>query len=558
MKSHHGIKVALIVDSSSVSMHDYDLIKWSQNKEHIAITHLIIQKLPVKTLSRSRIMRQLRLIKEQGVVGYLEARLWRIIYLIERKIAARVHDGKRSLPCDVGKMLDGNIEVTPNISKSGLVYRYKDSDISKIRREGFDVLIRCGSGILRGEILNVCRFGILSFHHADNRINRGVPPCFWEVYYKQPQTGFIIQQLTDELDGGNILCRGSFPTQQFWHLNLESVYKRSNYYFKQLLNNIANNDALGPFEENIPYCNKLYKKPGLYAQLNYLRQTFSRRLRKKIHYQILGKRQLWGVSFSKCSWRNLAMYKAKRISNPDGRYLADPFVYSREGKDYCFVEDFDLNKGSANISVYELLDSEAVYLGEVLGEPFHMSFPYLFEYESQLYMVPETSENSDIRIYKCIDFPLKWELESVAMDNVSAADSMIFKKGDYWWLMSNINPMGHNDHCSELMIFYARNPLDGDWTPHAENPIYIDPSVARNGGLLFDGERIFRVAQVLGFAQYGAKSKILEIEKISPDEYKENLICTNEPNFFEGLRGTHHLHSNEEVTAFDFVWEQKL
>ncbi len=43
-----------------------------------------------------------------------------------------------------------------------------------------DVLIRCGKGILRGDILYAARHGILSFHHADNRINRGGPPGFWE------------------------------------------------------------------------------------------------------------------------------------------------------------------------------------------------------------------------------------------------------------------------------------------------------------------------------------------------------------------------------------------
>jgi hypothetical protein len=254
----------------------------------------------------------------------------------------------------------------------------------------------------------------------------------------------------------------------------------------------------------------------------------------------------------------MVMHKATKIANPKGRYLADPFVYSREGKDYCFVEDFNVSKAHGSISVFDLTNDEASFIGYALCEPFHLSFPYLFEYNEQLYMVPETSQNADIRIYRCIDFPLKWELAGVAMKNVSAADSMIFKRGDLWWLFTNINPMGGRDHSSELMIFYADDPLSSEWRPHEENPVYIDPSVARNGGLLYDNDRVFRTAQVTGFSQYGAKSKLFEIRKLTPNEFEETLVSEIEPDFFDGLLGTHHLHSNGTITAFDFVWRQKV
>ena len=75
--------------------------------------------------------------------------------------------------------------MAPLVSKSGLVFRYRDEDIRAIRHLNFDLLLHFGSGILRGDILIAARFGILSFHHADNKINRGQPAGFWEVYFRQ-------------------------------------------------------------------------------------------------------------------------------------------------------------------------------------------------------------------------------------------------------------------------------------------------------------------------------------------------------------------------------------
>src|SRR5438093_1187012 len=93
-------------------------------------------------------------------------------------------------PLSIGLIVDSQI------AKSGFVYRFSGEDIDKVKSLNLDLLIRYGSGILNGEILNSTKFGIISFHHADNRINRGGPVGFWEVYSKQDTTGFIIQQLT--------------------------------------------------------------------------------------------------------------------------------------------------------------------------------------------------------------------------------------------------------------------------------------------------------------------------------------------------------------------------
>ena len=144
------------------------------------------------------------------------------------------------------------------------------------------------------------------------------------------------------------------------------------------------------------------------------------------------------------------------------------------------------------------------------------------------------------------------------MDNVSASDTMVFEKDGLWWMLTNLNPEGGSDHCSELYLFYSENVMDSQWVSHPNNPIYIDPLIARNGGILFDDDQIFRVCQRQGFDQYGHESGIYRITEINKNSYKEELISNIKPNYFENLVGTHHLHSNGNITVFDFARYEKI
>ena len=105
------------------------------------------------------------------------------------------------------------IRVRPLKSTNESVYRYRQEDLETIKSLNVDVLLRGQSGIFRGEILTVCEFGIIAIHHGNNDKNRGGPPGFWEVFNREPSTGFVIQRLLDELDGGDVLVTGSIPTK---------------------------------------------------------------------------------------------------------------------------------------------------------------------------------------------------------------------------------------------------------------------------------------------------------------------------------------------------------
>jgi hypothetical protein len=226
-------------------------------------------------------------------------------------------------------------------------------------------------------------------------------------------------------------------------------------------------------------------------------------------------------------------------------------VTTREGRTCLFAEDFVFGTGKGHIAAFELTDAGARELGTVLKEEFHLSFPFLFEFEGTLLMCPETREAGEIRIYECVEFPLKWRLKTVAMRNVVAADTMIFHKNGLWWMLSNISQTEPHDCSSELYLFWATTPLTDEWNPHPCNPIVNDPLSARNGGLLIDDNELVRVAQSPGFGSYGAAARLFRITRISPDDYAEEPVSSITPDFATGIHGSHHFHSNGRYSVWD-------
>jgi methionyl-tRNA formyltransferase len=546
------LKIGLIVDSIYSSKYTYDLVEWSKDQDNLVISHLVLQKVE-KIRSSSILVRGYRFLLKMGLFQVISLVIWKLLGRIEAtRIKMTAH--KNHLDTyDLSSMVPSSLVMIPYISKSGFFHTFSNEDIEKLREEKFDLLIRCGSGILKGEILKVARLGVISFHHGDNRINRGGPAGFWEVFYGWSKSGFIIQKLTEELDGGDVLIRGFFPTKNYFLINQANLYHKSNFYMKKLLLEIASTLTLPFPEDKFPYSKRLFKVPNASEQIKYIFNLSSRSLLARFQNNFLRKYQRWSVAFSRTDWKNLVMRKGVKIQNPPNQFLADPFVISEKGRDYCFLEDYSYSSQRGSISVYELQEESAERLGYAIKESFHLSFPFLFRFDSKLYMIPESNESKEIRLYECIDFPLKWELSKVIMSNVSAADSMVFERDGVWWMLTNIDPAKIGDHNSELYIFYSDSPLSNSWVPHPKNPIYIDPDKSRNGGILFDGEDIYRVSQKMGFQQYGESSAINKITCINKTQYKEELVCNIEASFFKNLKGTHHLHSNGGVTVYDYI-----
>lgn len=549
-----ALKIGLIVDSNFSSPYNYEIASHFKNNPDVVVSHLIIQECPTPQ-AQSKLTRIKKLLtSKKELIWLLERKLWGFINKLETYFLKKDPVYNNHLKSfNLNDHVANSLKITPQVSKSGFVYRYSEADVQKVKDLGLDVLIRCGSGILRGEILNSAKFGILSFHHADNKINRGGPAAFWEVYYKLDSTGFIIQKLTEELDGGEVLLAGSYQTQPYYLLNQAALYQKSNYQLFKILEDLAKTGKLPQVHDSVPYFNRLFSRPVLSEQIVYLTNFLKDKFYGYYKAYIKREHAPWSVAFSRVDWTSLVMWKAIKIPTPPTRFLADPFIIQENGRDYCFLEDYDYTIGKAEITVYELKQKTAERVGVALNEPFHLSFPFLFKFEGKLYMCPETNANQDIRIYECVGFPLEWRLKKIVKKEINTVDTMFFEKNGRWWMFTNIGPKNLNDLCSELHIFHADHPFSENWIPHAKNPVVFDALKARNGGLLAKGDDLYRVSQRQGFNRYGKGFSINKIVTLTPDEYVEKEVTSVAANFFPNLKGTHHIHSSGGVTVFDYL-----
>lgn len=134
----------------------------------------------------------------------------------------------------------------------------------------------------------------------------------------------------------------------------------------------------------------------------------------------------WTVGYRKLENENEELpsrnKKAKYDLVPlnDYIYYADPFVFEDGNDTYLFVESMNRYRGIATISVSQYQNGRFGKFIEIIKEPFHMSYPNVFKYGENYYMIPETSGSGQVRLYVATKFPYHWELCKVLLENGNA------------------------------------------------------------------------------------------------------------------------------------------
>jgi hypothetical protein len=426
-------------------------------------------------------------------------------------------------------------------------------NISELKEYDLDLLIAFELNKPSQILSQASRLGLLSFYHDEQNQQFKYPICFEEVLKKQNKTSFNILHVAPQTQKVMRILKGSFVTHSFFLTNQRNLFLRRNFYMQKILKDIYQGKNLNGKSLKLESQISKIATPRIMDQFRYIIHVSSI-IKNRILNRIINKKDNWNVGINFSSWKDFDFINSIVFKNPDGHYLADPFILQEDAETYCFVEDYDWSKGKGSIAAYQISSGKPINLGIVLEESFHLSFPYIFKHESKIYMLPESSDNMDIRIYESVEFPTKWKLKTIIKENVSAADSMIFSRNGMWWLFSNINPIGGRDYCSELSIFYTDNPIDGEWMPHEKNPVIFDPSSARNGGMVLDNDSLYRVGQTQTFGMYGGGGvSINQIVELTPSSYKEQSVLKLYPKFQQGIKGAHHLHSDGGITAFDFL-----
>ena len=226
---------------------------------------------------------------------------------------------------------------------------------------------------------------------------------------------------------------------------------------------------------------------------------------------------------------------------------ADPFLYVRGDILYLFYESMrNGDKGILKmVHTSDLTNwSQPV---TVLAEPWHLSFPFVFNMADGVYMIPESEACNEVRLYKANDdltsFSfVKTLLKQKRADNIffNYSDSHVFQKEEIYFLFTSVFYKWEY----HLELYYTDDLLHHPLQPHPLSPVCIGNHFGRCGGsLLQTDDGLLRVAQDCE-QSYGANISLLQVQELTPERYAEKVFLqdvfhASDESFQEG---GHQLH----------------
>lgn len=535
------LRIGLLLDGHTTSAWALEMLKSIQSSEH---SEIVVGIMPKATPAQPRPFVK-RLLANLPSLGPIVTR--KALDLFYEKVLER---NTYIRPSEASSNIRTLLPNLPFIEVQPIRTKWSDSfsavDLERIQEYKLDVLLRLGFRILRGGILTAARHGVWSFHHGDNIINRGGPPGFWESMEEWPETGAVLQILTEDLDNGKILSR------TFSCTNWASVRdNKRNYFWKTLSlipRKLAELHRVGPetFFSNVEqenatpalYSRRLYTSPTNWEYTKLLARKTARKIREIIKNQFYIDQ--WILMYDIRPTLSSSLWRYKKMLPPIDRFWADPHLIERNGTYYIFIEELIYQRGRGHISVIEM-DKQGNYKSPVpvLERPYHLSYPFIFEYEGDLYMIPESAQNGTIELYQCTRFPDQWTFVHNLMENVKAYDCTLLQQDGRWWLFANMVETEGASSWDELYIFSSDTPLSQTWQAHANNPVISDCKNARPAGRPFTYQgQTYRPSQNCS-VRYGYGFNLARIEALTQSTYKEEMVTRVTPDWDPALVATH-------------------
>ncbi len=221
---------------------------------------------------------------------------------------------------------------------------------------------------------------------------------------------------------------------------------------------------------------------------------------------------------------------AKSVTDVRAEFVADPFMLHENDTWQMFFEVWNLDRDKGEIALATSDDARHWnYQQVVIDEPFHLSYPYVFKWADEYYLIPESAGSNSVRLYKATNFPTQWSFRKNLIEGSDFTDSSVFHYNNMWWLFTT------SVASNNLRLYYTGNFLD-EWIEHPQSPIVKDDKqIARPGGrvILFK-DRMIRYTQDCKF-RYGDRVRAFEIANLTTTCYQEQEIS---PSFVIGASGS--------------------
>jgi hypothetical protein len=481
--------------------------------------------------------------------------LYQIFNAVDEKLF--IHGQNALTPVNAAEMFSNvpTFQVKP-VSENGAQY-FSPSDIEQIRSYQLDILVKIGFGNLQGNVLYAANCGVWAYRWGDYRKIEDGLTSFWETVKSWPETGVALQKLGIDDAHHNILFESWFFTYPF------SPARSRNYVLwaasRFLPRQVERLHRLGKekyFQELACRADKFsttLEQNGAPSNLTVL-WIMTRMVAKNLAevYRRSFYRDQWCLLFDLEHNKQRGKPAFKKMFPPRDRFWADPHVIYKEPNYYVFIEEYLYKTRRGHISVIEI-DRDGNYKQPVpvLRNDCHLSFPFVFEWMGNYYMIPETSGKRTIELYECVHFPDEWKFKITLMKDVDAVDTTLFYLRGKWWLFTAISEEAAAVPQVELFLFYSNELFTDQWYAHPLNPIVSDVKRTRAAGSIFvkDG-MVFRPSQDCS-KMYGYGFDLNEIVALSEKEYYERTVISVRPDQFSKVIATHTYANQGNLTVID-------
>lgn len=241
------------------------------------------------------------------------------------------------------------------------------------------------------------------------------------------------------------------------------------------------------------------------------------------------------------------------IHSPRRFTFADCFYAQDNDRHFIFFEEVDDIHPVGFLSVLEIFkDGTYTEPQTILKLDYHLSYPCIFKVENEWFMIPETSANKTVELWKCIDFPLKWEKHSNLLEDIEAVDTTPFLHHGMWYLFTstrrNCKKFG-----DRLDLFMTQDILNPNWQEHPQNPVCKGQQQFRMAGkpFIYDG-KLVRPSQD-SLKRYGGNIELKHIVELSPTTYKEELLEVVLPDWNTQDDGCHTINAEDNFVVLDAI-----
>jgi hypothetical protein len=451
---------------------------------------------------------------------------------------------------DISSILQNRNRISINSSDP---FNITESDLAKVNLLLLDIIYSADfDGESKENLSTVSRYGLWYIRFGFEKYAGASPLAFWEVMDRSAVTGSYLLAKKNEEE--KIIYEGTTRSVPFSVINnRRSIKWKSSSYFPYRIRAVIASNKF--FDKKFSQTFVAPKARALTGNFNMI-FLFARNVSRYLFHKFQKKNGSFTVFISRNNFGPLNSLSPffQQVPLAGDVFYADPFVVESDDRYFIFCEEYSFKKKKANIVVIELGEEKKLSPPRtVLEKPYHLSYPFVFMHEGEYYMVPETSENHTVELYRAKNFPDNWEFVMNLAEGKQLIDVTLHFENGFWWMFANSPNHPFVSTNDQLFLFYSDDLFSKNWKSHPQNPIATHIGNCRPAGRLYkkDG-KLFRPTQNNASEQYGFGLKFNEIVVMNENEYIEQEISSFNPGNF-GLKACHHIDFAGGIVVMDGI-----